>query len=210
MANSKKKCKFCLQYIPFETGVKMPVGFFCNDDHMFKFINKKRDEKIAKQKEKAKKMNSDFAKVAVLPKAKQKEYLMSRTDWYDKLQKLVNQYVVHVRDVGKPCCTCDTTKPNLKYDAGHCFTRGARSELRYELTNLHIQCSNNCNLNNSGFQSKHKEFIASKYGAEHLAKLEDRTQWKSLKEQFPNTEDIKNEILRYRKILRDNGLTPRA
>lgn len=184
----------------------VPAGKFCSDKCLFEFLDKKKDQQIAK----AKKMNAEFAKVAALPKRKQKEHLMSRSDWYDRLQKLVNRYVVHVRDKGKPCCTCGTTNPNIKYDAGHCFTRGARSELRFELTNIHKQCSFNCNMHNSGRQAEHKVFIAEKYGKEQLEKMEDRTQWQTLKEQFPHTDDIKKEISRYRKLLRDNGLTPRA
>jgi hypothetical protein len=123
---------------------------------------------------------------------------------------VVNQWIVHVRDKGKSCCTCNTEKQTIKYDAGHCFTRGARSELRFELTNIHIQCGYYCNMNNSGFQAKHKVFISKKYGDAHLAKLEDRTAWPTLKEKFPHTDDIKTEILRWKLILRENGLTPRT
>jgi hypothetical protein len=139
---------------------------------------------------------------------KAKERVKPRREWLDKLQTVVNQYVQYVKDKGAPCCTCGSNNTGVKYDAGHCFTKGARSDLRYELTNIHRQCSQYCNVNNSGFQGKHKEFIAAKYGADHLAKLEDHTQWPTLKETFPTHHEIKAEIVRYRKLLRDNGLTP--
>lgn len=137
-----------------------------------------------------------------------KKRVKRRSEWLDNLQTLVNQYVVHVRDKDKPCCTCGNSNPNIKYDAGHCFTRGARSDLRFELTNIHKQCSMNCNVHNSGRQGVHKDFIAEKYGLEHLFKLEDRTQWPDLKEVFPDWESIEREIKRYRALLRENGLRP--
>jgi hypothetical protein len=34
--------------------------------------------------------------------------------------------------------------------------------------------------------------------------------FKPLKEQYPTFEDIEADIEKYRKLLRDNGLTPRA
>jgi len=210
MANSKKQCKWCRKYVKVTKGRQPPIGFFCNTEHMLKFAKQKTDEKFQKQLTKNKKMNKDFSKVVKLPKVQQKEYLRTRPEWYDKLQMVVNQWIVHVRDNGKSCCTCETIKQTVKYDAGHCFTRGARSELRFELTNIHIQCGYYCNMNNSGFQAKHKVFISEKYGADHLAKLEDRTAWPTLKEKFPHVDDIKVEILRWKVILRAAGLKPRT
>lgn len=202
MANSKKRCKHCRKYFSAENMVKVPAGTFCTFDHAIEFANNEK----AKQQKKDMEWKQDFQKR--LRNSKPAEVVMTRSDWYDKLQALVNQYVNHVRDKGKPCCTCGTAKTTIKYDAGHCFTRGARSELRFELTNIHRQCSQDCNVMNSGRQSEHKQFIADKYGAEHLAKLEDRTKWPALKEVFPDIEDIKLEIARYRKLIRSAGLTP--
>lgn len=134
---------------------------------------------------------------------------VNRTARLSALQDLINQYVVHIRDVNEPCCTCGTTNPGIKYDAGHCFTRGARSDLRYELTNIHKQCSVNCNQFASGDKGAHKEFIANRYGADHLAKLEDHTQWPSLKERFPDWQSIEAEIAKWRAVIREHGLKPK-
>lgn len=200
MANSKKQCKHCRKYFPADDMFKVPAGTFCTFDHAIEFANNEKE----KQQKKDIEWKQDFQKR--LSNNKPAEVVMTRTDWYDKLQALVNQYVNNVRDKDKPCCTCGTTKPTIKYDAGHCFTRAARSDLRFELTNIHRQCSHYCNVNNSGRQSEHKQFIADKYGAAHLAKLEDRTQWPTLKEVFPHIDDIKLEIDRYRKLIRAAGL----
>jgi hypothetical protein len=130
---------------------------------------------------------------------------MTRTEWYDKLQTLVNQYVKY-RDRNEPCCTCGTTNPNIKYDAGHFFTRAARPDIRFELTNNHRQCSVKCNQHGSGMRAEYTQFIINKYGADHLEWLE--TEGTPLKEQFPSWEDIEKEIIRYRKLLRSYGIRP--
>lgn len=137
-----------------------------------------------------------------------KERIKTRTAWYDQLQTLVNQYVVHVRDNGLPCITCGTTN-DIKYDAGHWQTRAARSELRFNLYNIHKQCSVQCNQNASGAKQEHEEYISNKYG-NHIVDWLKSHHHKSLKEQFPHYEDIKTEMKRYRVLLRENGLKPYA
>jgi hypothetical protein len=134
-----------------------------------------------------------------------KEKIRTRTEWYDILQALVNQYVNHVRDDGKPCCTCGKTS-NVKYDAGHFRTRGSCPELRFELKNIHRQCSVNCNQHGAGMRAEYRVFIVKEYGQETLEWLEGPH--KSLKEQFPHYNDIKAEIIRYRKLIREHGLKP--
>lgn len=166
---------------------------------------------IAKREAKEEKIKiwvDDFRKNAK-KKRQAKERVRTRTEWLGILQSLVNQYVLYVKEAGQPCCTCGTTSALVKYDAGHCFTRGARPELRFELTNIHKQCSNYCNVNNSGKQAEHKKYISERYGSEHLEKLEDRSKWTSLKDRFKDNESIKEEILRYRKLLRNHKIKPR-
>ena len=135
-----------------------------------------------------------------------KERVKTKTEWFDQLQTLVNQYVLHVRDKYESCCTCGKNKPDVKYDAGHYRSRGACKELRFELTNIHRQCSVNCNQHGAGMRAEYKEFIVKKYGQDHLDWLDGPH--KPLKEQFPHWEDIKAEIVRYRKLIRENGLKP--
>ena len=139
-------------------------------------------------------------------KAMKKE-AMTRTEWYDRLQDLVNQYVVHVRDKDKPCCTCGKTDPSVKYDAGHYLSRGARPELRFELTNIHKQCSMECNVHGSSMRPEYNQFIIDTYGMKHYEWLNGPHEM--LKDKFPHWSDIENEIKRCRVILRSHGLKPR-
>jgi hypothetical protein len=201
MANTKRRCTFCKDYKLATDGIKSPVGFFCNFDHAIKYANAKQ---LKASKKKAK-VQEFIERVRV--KERKKE-LMTRSQWYDRLQRLVNQYVRLVRDVNAPCCTCGTTNPNIKYDAGHFFTRASRPDIRFDLSNLHKQCSVRCNQHGSGMRNEYEKFIIERYGQVELDRLV--LVGKPLKERFPNWQDIEAEIIRYRKLLRENGITPSA
>jgi len=170
----------------------------CKSDFVSAAIKKARDKQLAKAKR-------DYAgkqKTARAAHRADKDRVKPRAEWLDDLQTVVNRYVLHVIGAGEPCCTCGKPRRSVKFDAGHCFSRGARPELRFELTNIHPQCSVNCNQHGSGMRAEYKEFIRGKYGQEHLDWLECRANHPGLKEQFPHYEDIKSEIARYRKLFR--------
>lgn len=196
MANTGPlKCKGCSQYFPRETLIPSHKGKFHSIECMadWAYENKSKGKK-------------EIKKVERKETKQRKKELMSRSQWYAKLQKLVNQYVTKIRDVGKPCCTCGTTNPDIKYDAGHCFTVGGRPDIRFDLSNIHIQCSQQCNVYGSGMVHEHKQFIIFNLGQSELDRLEMKG--KSLKEQFPNWQDVELEIIRYRMLLRDSNITP--
>ena len=159
----------------------------------------KRESKEAKE---VKQRNSDLKKKV---KARKKE-IIPRSKWLSRLQTLINQWIVHVRDKDKPCCTCGTTKPTIKYDAGHMISRGASPELRFELTNIHKQCSQRCNVYGSGKRKEYELFIIEEYGQDKLDWLNGPHQL--LKEQYPDSESIERQMITYRKLLRDAGLRP--
>ena len=86
------------------------------------------------------------------------------------------------------------------------ISRGSSSELRFELTNIHKQCSVECNVHGAGKRKEYELFIIKKYGQDHLNWL--LGPHKLLKEQLPHYLDIKAEIARYRALLRAEGLKP--
>jgi hypothetical protein len=151
-------------------------------------------------KKKAKKEELEAKKERQEHKQKKKE-IRARNVWFGLLQKEVNYYVLHVRDKGKPCCTCGATH-DIKYDAGHYRSVGACKELRFELKNIHKQCSVKCNQWGSGMRSEYREFITCVYGKETLEWLDGPH--KSLKDQFPHWTDIEKEVLRYRELNRNS------
>ncbi|AUR82901.1 NinG protein [Vibrio phage 1.029.O._10N.261.55.A7] len=195
MANSKRKCAYCKERKPVETMFTSRLQSFCNKDHYIEYQVASKD-KLVKKGEKIQRKDL----------AERKKALKPVKWWQDMLQKLVNQYVVHVRDKEMPCCTCGASSPSIKYDAGHYRTRKAAPELRYELTNIHVQCSVNCNQYGSGMRSEYREFIKRNYGDDHLTWLDGKH--KSLKEAFPHWSDYEAEIKRYRNLLRENGVKP--
>lgn len=192
----KMKCKQCQIKVTKETSVIVNVKRFCSFECAAKFgkANIPKGKEIRRKEQKKK-------------DGKRKKELMTRSEWYDKLQALVNQYVKW-RDRNEPCCTCGTSNPNIKYDAGHFIPQKGYDPRRFELTNIHKQCSLNCNQYGSGKRAEYREFIRVKYGSEHLDWLECEVNHKDLKEQFPHWVDIENEISRYRKLIREAGLTP--
>lgn len=205
MTNSKRRCKHCGEYHFRDVGIMVPSGWFCCMAHAIEYAREK-SQKLAARKAK---QNTASAKAherserAVMAERKKE---LNRPKHLDKLQRLVNQYVVHIRDKDAPCCTCGTTSQSIKYDAGHFRSRGACPELRFELTNIAKQCSVNCNVMKSGSRLEFSEFIRNKYGQEHLDWINGKH--KTLKEQLPDSKAIDAEIARYREIIRSNGLKP--
>lgn len=204
MAKSTLICVNCKDIFPREQMTSSNVGYLCSEKCIMEKIRKEKEKQKQKAIQKAYGRDTKGKK----RKTKKQKNAMSRTEWYSKLQVLVNQYVVNVRDKLKPCCTCGTTKPNIKYDAGHCFTVKARPDIRFNLKNIHKQCSVQCNQHGSGVRLEYEKFIIKKYGQEQWNKL--LREGKQLREQFPHWEDIEKEIVRYRKLLRDNGVRPQV
>lgn len=187
MANSKRKCKSCGKFV--RSFVVTPKGVFCSVEVAAKWAynNRSIGAKVAQKTQKKK----DLAR---------KKELMTRSQWYDRLQAEVNYYCKHIKESGKPCCTCGAI--NKKIDAGHFLSRGARPELRFELTNIHNQCSVNCNQIGSGMRAEYNDYIKARYGEKHFNWLIGPH--KSLKEQFPHWTDIEKEIKRYRKLNKES------
>lgn len=200
MSNSKRKCAYCKQSKKAEEGYIHGLQFFCDKYHFIEYASKNVKKLADKQRAKlTKEYNAETRR--------RKKSLRSRNDWFDILQDLVNQYVLHVRDKDKPCYTCGTNKRDIKYDAGHGRSRGACPELRFELTNIHKQCSMNCNQIGTGKWAEYKEALIAEYGQEHFDWLVGPHP--TLKEQFPDIESIEKKIKRYRTLIRESGLTPR-
>jgi len=179
-----KICRWCdEEFQPHNS-----MQYVCSPRHASLYATAKREqrERIVREK---------MAKLDRAAQRARKRAIKTRTQWYDELQMWVNRYVLRVRDKGKPCCTCNTTN-DIKYDAGHYRSRGSCPELRFELTNIHAQCSMKCNQHGSGMRAEYRDFITAKYGADHLVWLDGPHP--TLKEQFPHVDDIEAEIKRYK------------
>ena len=199
MANSKRKCKSCGKYI--RDFVVVNKSAFCSVESAVKYsyANKSKGAEIVRKEQKKK-------------DAVRKKALMTRSQWYNKYKTVLHQWIMHVRDKDKGCFTCGKTDPSVKYDCGHRHHagRGGGDRRRFILENIHKQCSMSCNQFGSGMPVEYDLALDEEYGEGFADKLKCVDNYPTLKEQFPTTEDIENEIKRYREMLRAKGLTPNA
>lgn len=198
MAN-KRKCPACKSYNKVEDGKLINNRLFCNEDCIVDYAIKNKPKGAEIQRKEIKRQT-----------AKRKRELKPRTYWFDIFQALVNQWVVHVRDKDKPCCTCGTSNPNIKYDAGHRIHagRGGADRRRFILINIHKQCSVNCNQHGGGMPLEYDQFLVREYGQEKLDWLKCESNHPTLKELFPHVDDIRAESSKYRKLLTEAGIKP--
>ena len=191
MANSKRKCKSCGDYV--RTYVITPKGVFCNIDSAVKYsyANKSKGADIQRKEQKKK----DTAR---------KKELLTRSQWYNLLKTQIHRWIVHVRDKDKGCYTCGKTDPSVKYDCGHRHHagRGGGDRRRFIEENLHKQCSVNCNQHGSGMPVEYDKALDVEYGEGFADKLRCVNNYPTLKELFPTHHDIELEIIRYRKLNR--------
>ena len=82
-----------------------------------------------------------------------------------KAQTVVNAYVRN-RDDGKPCISCG--KPGNQ--AGHYFSVGQYSALRFDPQNIHLQCTR-CNLFLSGNLIEYGMGLVKRYGQDYHMEL---------------------------------------
>lgn len=89
--------------------------------------------------------------------------------WIELTEGVVHKYI-HARDHGLPCISCGTRR-TVQWEAGHYLSKGARPELRFVLSNIHLQC-HRCNEHLSGNQIKYRIGLVEKIGEAAVQELE--------------------------------------
>tara|TARA_R110000772_G_scaffold60108_3_gene135681 strand:- start:1449 stop:2030 length:582 start_codon:yes stop_codon:yes gene_type:complete len=149
MANAKKACRYCKEYKQVHTMVKVPLGVFCAWGCAVahgKALAEKKKLKAIKVKHKA-----------------DKERVKTKAKWLSDLQVIVNLYV-RLRDKFEPCASCDKGPEwGGQWQAGHYYSRGHSSSLRFNLNNIHKQCSV-CNNHLSGNIGQYTPKLINKIG----------------------------------------------
>lgn len=100
-----------------------------------------------------------------------KKKIKSKAQWMKEAQAAFNKFI-RLRDAGEPCISCGTTKQGIQYAAGHYLTRGAHPALRFNELNVHKQCNQYCNLQNSGNIAKYRPELVKKIGILQVEWLE--------------------------------------
>lgn len=155
MTNSTRKCKMCAEYKPAESGVKVPVGWFCCHQHAIEFAR----DKSAKVRERKARSESRQRKLDVKPIGY----------WMKKAQSAFNAWV-RARDEGLPCISCGRHHQG-QYHGGHYRPAGSNPELRFEPDNCHLQCAP-CNSHLSGNLTAYRPALIAKIGLERVEWLE--------------------------------------
>lgn len=152
--------------------------------------------KIARKKQKIAEQN----KLARLKKEKQKERaeirkakerLKTIPQLAKEAQAAVNKYV-RLRDYLEPCISCGKSKEEVEaeqgwktggaWDAGHFMSRGAKSQLRFNLFNIHKQCKS-CNAGSGKWSRKeatvsqeYEERLVNKIGQDKVDELKNNNE----------------------------------
>jgi hypothetical protein len=102
-------------------------------------------------------------------KTKLKKDLMTTSDWLKIAQQTFNAFI-RKRDQGFHCISCGQ-KPK-KINAGHYFSAGGHSNLRFNEDNVHLQCEK-CNQFLSGNLLNYQIGIEKRIGGERLLQLHE-------------------------------------
>jgi hypothetical protein len=94
---------------------------------------------------------------------------MTASDWLKIAQQAFNKFI-RERDKGQLCISCEQ-KPK-KINAGHYFSAGGHSNVRFNEDNVHLQCEK-CNQFLSGNLLNYQIGIEKRIGGERLLKLHE-------------------------------------
>lgn len=162
MANTKKKCRHCKEFVLAESGVTVLLGFFCNRDHALEHQHTKAMAAVSKMRAKAIQLAKKDIKA-------RKQAIKSLGELHKEAQPEFNKYI-RLRDKGQPCISCQRHHQG-QIHAGHYRSVGAAAELRYNENNVHAQCAP-CNNHLSGNAIDYRINLINKIGIEQVEELE--------------------------------------
>ena len=95
--------------------------------------------------------------------------LMTTSDYLKSAQTPFNKYI-RLRDIDLPCISCGVTTG--QFQAGHYFSSGGHSAVRYNEDNCHKQCAK-CNMFLSGNLIPYRKALINKIGEQRFSELEE-------------------------------------
>ena len=153
----QKRCKneSCKKLFTPERNMQPCCSYSCETEYATKNV-----AKLVEDGKKLRARESNKKKKEL--KSKDKQVLIKLA------QVLVNKYV-RLRDQKKPCVSCGTYQ--AKWDAGHFFSQGGNSSIRFNTLNIHKQCFR-CNRMLSANLVPYKIEIVKRIGQTNFDKLE--------------------------------------
>ena len=139
--------------------------FFCKEEFnpwssLQKFCLKTECIKIMIQEQKLKEWNKKKKKLV--------ENLKTSNDYLKIAQQVFNKFI-RQRDSGLNCISCN--KPCKKENAGHYYSQGGHSNVRFDEDNVHLQCEH-CNTYLSGNLLNYQIGIKERIGSVKLIELQ--------------------------------------
>lgn len=163
------RCKHCKQkFIPIRFNMK-----YCIETECLRAFSEEIKQKTWKD-----------------TKTRMKTELKTTQDWLKEAQSIFNKYI-RLRDEGLLCISCNTIPK--KKNAGHYFSSGGHSNVRFDEDNVHLQCEH-CNTFLSGNLLNYQIGIEKRIGAEKLIEL----QGKAHLEKRWSVEELKEIIKKYK------------
>ena len=143
------RCKHCKEkFIPIRFNMK-----YCTEVKCLKAFSEEIKQKTWKE-----------------TKTRMKTELKTTQDWLKEAQTIFNQYI-RLRDNGLWCISCGL--PPKKKNAGHYYSQGGHSNVRFDEDNVHLQCEA-CNTYLSGNLLNYQIGIEKRIGAERLIELQGK------------------------------------
>lgn len=127
-------------------------------------------------------------------KVRLKDGLKTNQDWLKEAQTIFNKYI-RLRDMGLLCISCNTLPK--KKNAGHYFSSGGHSNVRFDEENVHLQCEH-CNTYLSGNLLNYQIGIEKRIGADRLIELQGRAHL----EKRWSVDELKEIIKKYKTKVR--------
>lgn len=116
-------------------------------------------------------IDTEKAKQWKAKKTKLKKELMSLQDYLKIAQQVFNKYI-RERDKGLNCISCGKEMKEGNIDAGHLWSAGGHSNIRFNEYNVNAQCSRPCNKDKSGDTNNYRIQFVKRYSQEILDQLD--------------------------------------
>lgn len=131
-------------------------------------------------------------------KTRMKSELKTTQDWLKEAQSIFNKYI-RLRDEVQLCISCNKPIRKGNVDAGHMWSAGGHSNLRFNEFNVNAQCSRPCNKDKSGDINNYRLGFIKRYGADKLDELDSIAH---IERKFTKDE-LKEIIKKYKDLVRD-------
>ena len=170
---ARRKCAHCREWFHPAREGQVVCSFECASA-----IGKKQTAKARESaKARAVKRQRESEKEGRQRHRAKRESFKTKAQWDKEAQSAFNRYI-RIRDEGKPCVSCGSPligKSNYltgsAIDASHYRSRGAASQLKFNVFNVHSACTR-CNRQLSGNAVEYRIHLIERIGLDRVERLE--------------------------------------